>query len=129
MPTLHDITELMREHDRIHAPGSESDQWGEFCANAVRQYGTMPYSDKAYDTPVDDEFARFWSAVAEHDYKAAAGYGDVPNEWIEDNGDTFSCAECGQLRDRDDDLHDLGDGRDLCGMCFNRLVDNNLSEG
>jgi len=31
---------------------------------------------------IDDDFASFWLAVAEHDYATAQHYGEVPADWI-----------------------------------------------
>jgi len=79
--TLGPITEAMRDHDRTHAPGSESAQWQEYCEATCDDYGTEPYADGADDITVDAGWAEFWMAVAARDYTRAATLGHVPEEW------------------------------------------------
>jgi hypothetical protein len=40
----------------------------------------------------------------------------------------FQCDKCGAVLQCDEDLHDTGDGRDLCGQCFDASVDDALPE-
>lgn len=75
--TLAELTEKMRDHDRDVAPGSESTAWGLFCDDAYAIYGVLPYDDDNNEIAVDDDFAAFWSAVADQDLTKAAEYGDV----------------------------------------------------
>lgn len=80
---LSTITEAMRDHDREHAPGSETAQWQAFCEDAQAQYGVLPYADEASDVEVDEGFADFWRAIAARDYAEADRWGDVSSEWLE----------------------------------------------
>lgn len=84
--TLYEITEAMRAHDRVHAPGSESAQWQDYCEDAYRRYHVEPFIDKAYDIEVGHRFREFWLLVAAGQYKQARYLGDVPDEWIQDAG-------------------------------------------
>jgi hypothetical protein len=62
--TLAEITEAMRGRERIVAPGGESMAWEQYCLDARRKYGVMPYSDSANGTEVADRFAAEWLAFA-----------------------------------------------------------------
>lgn len=83
--TLHDIADMMQHHDRHHAPGSESAQWGAFVDEAYRTYGVAAYDeDRARTVTVSGCFASYWIAIADDEYERAARFGDVPKEWIDE---------------------------------------------
>lgn len=84
MSTLASIAAAMREHDRMHAPGSTSCQWQEFVRDCGAEYGVEPWDDAAslVDVETDSDFAEYWRAVAARDYATAALFGDVDPEWL-----------------------------------------------
>jgi hypothetical protein len=62
--TLSDLAdELRRDYEAVHAPGSETSLWGEFCEDARRECGVLPYSDDARETTVSAAFAEGWRRI------------------------------------------------------------------
>jgi len=85
MERLEDVRQAMTEHDQAAAPGSESGQWGAFVEDARRQYLVLGYDqDEAPVTVVTPAFAHFWHAIARGDHDTAEQYGEVPEDWRED---------------------------------------------
>jgi len=82
--TLFELSEDMKDHDREHAPGSESAQYQELCAWADSRWQVLPSYEEAGTIVVDEDDARFWLAVAERDYMTAARYGHVDADWIDE---------------------------------------------
>lgn len=71
---LREIYRLMEQHDRVHAPGSESMQWQAFQESLAESMIKVNY-----------DFAAFWTAVASHDWDKAEKHGFVPDCWKEED--------------------------------------------
>lgn len=75
MINLGEIAELMRDHNRAVAPGSECTSWGDFVNDCYASLGCGPWDGYA-ETAVTTEFAEYWSEVAagaSPDYPEEAG--------------------------------------------------------
>jgi hypothetical protein len=87
---LSEIIEKMGERESVEAPGSETIQWQHFVDECRTQYGAMPWQidDIVPDPIVDNDFAAYWTAIAENRFKDAEEHGEVPEDWhldLEDN--------------------------------------------
>lgn len=80
--TLGDLHRAAREHDGIHAPGSESMQSIAFC-----EAYPEARSASADETPVAAGEFEFWSLVFAGNYRLASHYGDVPPEWLDEQAE------------------------------------------
>ena len=76
------VQNAMREHDREHAPGSESAQWQAFVADCGNM-GLDLFNGVDDEIDVEYQWAWYWKAVACHDWDDAEKYGHVPPEWRE----------------------------------------------
>lgn len=135
MKTIATITEAMRDHDRIHAPGSESPQWGAYVEDCRQVLGATPY-DIDGGVVVSAEFAAYWTAIANRDYSTAEAFGDVNPDWIaEDQPEPIKSLDdlFAAMRDRSpsvgswDDLPSFGgdepsDTREIWSWDTTRLI-------
>lgn len=61
--TLEALTAAMKRADRVHAPGSESTEWGGYVEDCHTVLGCMPWDDPERIVP--EEFATHWLEVAD----------------------------------------------------------------
>lgn len=96
---MKEVIDAMREHDRVHAPGSESSQMQAFYED-LRRRG-LASAEICSEAPED--FAAFWMAVASRNYHEASNHGDVSDEWWEslDSSVACVCSECGARAEMD----------------------------
>lgn len=79
---LRQLTEAIRAHDRVYAPGSESPIWGDYLED-IRQYGLDPLDNEDLDKDIRDDVAQWWLAVVDHDWDTARATGDIDEGWPE----------------------------------------------
>ncbi len=86
--TLKMVVDAMRDHDAIHAPGSESNQWQGLVGDDARVL------NDDLDIEVNDKWAAFWLAVAARDWAEAERFGDINPDWREEDEPTPACPDC-----------------------------------
>jgi hypothetical protein len=74
--TLDELTDAMREYNRLVAPGSECTAWQDYVQDIWTIYGVSPWADGAESFHVSSQTARYWGDVARcesDDYEPTTG--------------------------------------------------------
>jgi hypothetical protein len=61
--TFEALTEMGREFNRRHAPGSETNEWQDYVAEVVGAMGVGPWHDSILETPVPPVIAAYWTEI------------------------------------------------------------------
>lgn len=88
MMTAQELFDAMTEHEREHAPGSETTQ-GQWFTAWLYDRGYLRSGQDQIDTlavQVDSYEAAYWMAVASGDLIEASKFGEIPEEWQGERG-------------------------------------------